>query len=85
MSYVDGTAVNISILFSKMQLCHMLTAQPSTYDMFALIELFGRKVESEYAGCPGAFSEALDKILETGRPHHPRICGYVHFFTVPVI
>ena len=24
----------------------MLTAQPSTYDMFALIELFGRKVQS---------------------------------------
>ena len=26
----------------------MLMAQPSTYDMFALIELFGRKVQSEY-------------------------------------
>ena len=26
----------------------MLTAQPSTYDMFQLIELFGRKVKSEY-------------------------------------
>ena len=24
----------------------MLTAQPSTYDMFALIELYGRKVQS---------------------------------------
>ena len=26
----------------------MLTAQPSTYDMFALIELFGRTVQSVY-------------------------------------
>ena len=26
----------------------MLTAQPSTYDMFALIELYGRKVQSVY-------------------------------------
>ena len=34
--------------FSKMQTCHMLTAQPSTYDMFALIELYGRKIQS---GC----------------------------------
>ena len=25
----------------------MLTAQPSTYDMFALIELYGRKVQSD--------------------------------------
>ena len=24
--------------------CHMLTAQPSTYDMFGLIELYGRKL-----------------------------------------
>ena len=34
--------------FSKMQTCHMLTAQPSTYDMFALIELYGRKLQSVY-------------------------------------
>ena len=34
--------------FSKMQTCHMLTAQPSTHDMFALIEPYGRKVQSEY-------------------------------------
>ena len=26
----------------------MLTAQPSTYDMFGLIELYGRKLQSEY-------------------------------------
>ena len=27
-----------------MQTCHLLTAQPSTYDMFGLLELFGRKL-----------------------------------------
>ena len=32
--------------FSKVQTCHMLTAQPSTYDIFALIELYGRKLQS---------------------------------------
>ena len=26
----------------------MLTAQPSTYDMFALIELYGRKLQSDF-------------------------------------
>ena len=26
----------------------MLTAQPSTYDMFGLIELYGRKLQSVY-------------------------------------
>ena len=26
--------------------CHMLTANLSTYDMFALVELYGRKVQS---------------------------------------
>ena len=46
MSYVDGSAVNITVLFRKVQTCHMLTAQPSTYDMFGLIELFGRKLQS---------------------------------------
>ena len=34
--------------FSKMHTCHMLTAHPSTYDMFWLIELYGRKVQSVY-------------------------------------
>ena len=29
-----------------MQTCHMLTAQSSTYDIFALIELYGRNVQS---------------------------------------
>ena len=28
--------------------CHMLKAQPSTDDMFALIELYGRKVQSVF-------------------------------------
>jgi hypothetical protein len=34
--------------FSKVQTCHMLAAQPSTYDMFGLIELYGRQLQSEY-------------------------------------
>ena len=46
MSYVDGSAVNITVLFQKVQTCHMLTAQPSKYDMFGLIELYGRKLQS---------------------------------------
>ena len=29
-----------------MQTCHILTAQPSINDMFALIELYGRKLQS---------------------------------------
>ena len=31
-----------------MQTCQMLMAQQSIYDMFALIELYGRKVQSVY-------------------------------------
>jgi hypothetical protein len=34
---------------SKVQTCHMLTAQPSTCDMFGLIELYGRKLQSGWA------------------------------------
>ena len=48
MSYVDGSAVNITVLFQKVQTCHMLTAQQSTYDMFGFIELYGRKLQSVY-------------------------------------
>ena len=33
-----------------MQTYHLLTDQPSTYDMFALIELYGRKVQSVSRG-----------------------------------
>ena len=40
MSYVNRQHIRS---FSKMQTCHMLTAQPSTYDMFALIELYTLK------------------------------------------
>ena len=46
MSYVDGSAVNITVLFQKVHTCDMLTAQPSTYDMFGLIELYGGKLQS---------------------------------------
>ena len=35
--------------YDNFQTYHMLMAQPSTYDMFALIELYGRKVQSEDA------------------------------------
>ena len=40
-----------------MQTYHMLKAQPSTYDMFALIELFGRKVQSDFMGGRGGLQK----------------------------
>jgi hypothetical protein len=57
MSYFDGSTVNITVLFQKVQTCQMLTAQPSTYDMFGLIELYGRKLHSElcYPVCSGTY------------------------------
>ena len=36
--------------YDNFQTCHMLTAQPTTYDIFALIELYGRKVHSVVGG-----------------------------------
>jgi hypothetical protein len=41
----------------------MLTAQPSAYDMFALIELYGRKLQSEY----GPFWEKMSIYGGIGR------------------
>ena len=49
MSYVDESAITISVLSLKKQPCHMLMAQPYTYDMFALIEVYGRKLQSVYS------------------------------------
>ena len=34
--------------FLETKTSHMLTAQPSTCDLFALIEIYGRKVQSVY-------------------------------------
>ena len=42
--------------FWKVQTCHMLTAQPSTYHMFGLIELYGRKLQSV---CPKKCGDKL--------------------------
>ena len=37
----------------------MLTAQPSTYDMFGLIELYGRKIQSDLEPHPPMRSEKI--------------------------
>ena len=41
--FVDASAINIAVNFQKVQTSCMLMAQPSTYDMFQLMELYGRK------------------------------------------
>ena len=33
-------------IYDKFESCHMLTAEPSRYDMFGLIELYGKKLQS---------------------------------------
>ena len=57
MSYVDGSAVNTSVQETQ-KTGHMLTAQASTYDVFWLIELYGRKVQSVH-GQTDTFLELL--------------------------
>ena len=43
--------------------CHMLTAQPSTYDMFWLIELYGRKLQSVYLQGGGIYLKIMKPAL----------------------
>ena len=53
----------------------MLTTQPSTYDMFALIELYGRKVQSVYKVCIYQ-NKAIDTLLD----EYEKLCTQVESF-----